>query len=155
MLGALIAGCGEEGGVSQGARVNIYVSVPLHGAEAARGRTACGEARRQVARLGGRVVKVRARVTCLDDTGGSAHWTLTAVGANARRATEDSASVGYIGELDPAATRFSHSILESAGISQLPAAEAGASTTKLLKAISQALDSGSDSLRESVHNELH
>jgi hypothetical protein len=154
MLGALVAGCGEEGGVSQGARVNIYVSVPLHGAEAARGRTACEEARRQVARHG-RIGEVRIGVACLDDTGGSPHWTLAAAGANARRATEDSASVAYIGELDPAATRFSHPILESAGIAQLPAAEAGASTTKLLKAISQALDSGSDSLRESVHNELH
>lgn len=154
MLGALVAGCGEEGGVSEGARVSIYVSVPLHGAEAARGRAGCEEARHQVARRHGRVGEVRIGVVCLDDTGGSPHWTLAAVGANARRATEDSTSVGYIGELDPAATRFSHPILESAGIAQLPTAEAGTSTTKLLKAISQALDSGSESLRESVHDEL-
>jgi hypothetical protein len=154
MLGALAAGCGEEGGVSEGARVSVYVSVPLHGAEAARGREGCEEARHQVARRHGRVGGVRIGIVCLDDTGGSPHWTLAAVGANARRATEDSASVGYIGELNQAATRFSHPILEAAGIAQLPATEAGVATTKLLNAISRALDSGSNSLRESAHDEL-
>ena len=46
-----------------------------------------------------------AAVSRLDDSGGARRWSLAAVGANARRATEDSTTIGYIGELAPAATR--------------------------------------------------
>jgi branched-chain amino acid transport system substrate-binding protein len=143
------AGCGTEG-VAQDATVSVYVSVPMSGERAAQGRAICAEARRELARSAGRAGELRVRATCLDDTGGHRHWTLAAVGANARRATEDSSTIGYIGELDPAATRFSHSILEAANIAQLPASPTA--MPKLLHAIRAVGTSGS--LRESVRDDL-
>ncbi len=56
------------------------------------------------------------RVICLDATGPGGRWTLAKVGANARRATEDSTSIAYIGEPDPAARRQSRPIVEAAGM---------------------------------------
>jgi hypothetical protein len=96
---------------------------------------------------------VELRIHCLDDTGGTSHWTLAAVGANARRATEDSASIGYIGELDPAATRFSQPILEAAGIPLISDSSGSAAMAKLLSAIRQAGDSSS--LRPAVREALN
>ena len=74
------------------------------------------------------------------------------MGANARRATEDSTTVAYIADRDPTAARFSRSILESAGVAQLPPSPSGAvAMTKLLNAIKEA---GSSNLRESVEESL-
>jgi hypothetical protein len=77
---------------------------------------------------------------------------LATIGANARRATEDSTAVGYIGEPTKAASRFSEPILEAAGIAQLPEVSGAIAMRKLLKAVEEA--GGSGSLRESVHDEL-
>jgi hypothetical protein len=92
------------------------------------------------------------RVSCLDSTGEAERWNLAAVGANARRATEDSTTVGYIGELDPVATRFSRPVVESAGIRQLSGLSGRAAMAKLLRAIHDA--DSSTSLRQSVHDAL-
>jgi branched-chain amino acid transport system substrate-binding protein len=92
------------------------------------------------------------RAICLDDTGGGSRWTLAAVGANARRASEDSTTVGYIGEPDAAAARFSRPILESAGIAQLSGVPGATAMSRLLEAIRRAPDDAS--LRESVDEEI-
>jgi hypothetical protein len=92
------------------------------------------------------------RAVCLDDTGGARRWGLAAVGANARRATEDSTAVAYIGELDRTATRFSRSIVEAAGIAQLSGLSGRAAMADVLGAIGQA--GGSESLRDAVREEL-
>ena len=63
---------------------------------------------------------MRVRLSCLPDVRRGGRLDLAAIGANARRASEDSTTVGYIGETDPAATRFSETILEEANIAQLP-----------------------------------
>jgi hypothetical protein len=80
-------------------------------------------------------------------------WSLAAVGANARRATEDSTTIGYIGELDRAATRFSRPIVESAGIAQLSTLSGRAAMASFLRAIRQGGDPVS--LRESVRDEIN
>jgi hypothetical protein len=91
-------------------------------------------------------------LVCVSDGEEGKRWTLAAVGANARRATEDSTTVAYIADRDPTAARFSHSILESAGIAQLPPSPSAASAmTRLLTAIDEA---GSSNLRESVDESL-
>jgi hypothetical protein len=77
---------------------------------------------------------------------------LAAVGANARRATEDASTIGYIGEPTRAASRFSKPILESAGIARLTETTGAAAMNKLLHAVAKAGDGGS--LRESVLDEL-
>jgi hypothetical protein len=145
-------GCGEEQGVDEGAVVSVYVSAPLSGERAAQGMRTCAGARRALAAAGTRADSPRVRVICLDDTGGGERWSLAAVGANARRAAEDSASIGYIGEPDPAAARFSRPILESAGIPQLTGGSVDTAMARLLRAVRRA-DEGAG-LREAVSDQL-
>lgn len=134
-------GCGESGGAAEGAIVRVYVAASL-----------CSEAKSELARDGGRAGDVRVRVVCLPNAESSRKLDLAQLGANARRATEDSSSIGYIGEPTRAASRFSEPILETAGIAQLSQTSGGAAMRKLLQAVDEA--SSSESLRESVHNEL-
>lgn len=115
----LAAGCGE-GGAEEGSQLNVYVSAPLRGPEAERGQRLCDEAWETVRiehEAGGHWL----RVICLDAGGPGGKWTLARVGANARRATEDSTAVAYIGEPDSAARRQSQPIVEAAGIAELSA----------------------------------
>jgi hypothetical protein len=142
-LGALLigAGCGESEGAANGATVSAYVAAPL-----------CAGAERELAGAGGRAGDLRVHAICLPKAEHGTHLNLSAIGANARRATEDSTTVGYIGEPTKAATRFSASILETAGIAQLSQTSGAAAMAKLLHAVAEAGDSGS--LRESVNDEL-
>jgi len=84
---------------------------------------------------------------CLDNPG-----TLAAAGANARRATEDSSTVGFLIEPDPTLASFSRSILDAADIAQVANRSGQASMATLLDAIRRADDP--DSLRESVYSVL-
>jgi hypothetical protein len=135
------AGCGESEGVAEGATVTAYVAVPL-----------CAEAKRELAREGGRAGDVRVRVICLPSAESRGKLNLATIGTNARRATEDSTTVGYIGEPTRAATRFSEPILEGAGVAQLSQSSGAAAMKKLLRAVAEA--GGSGSLRESINNAL-
>jgi len=138
----LVAGCGESEGVSSGATVSAYVAGPL-----------CAGAKRELARHGGEAGDVHVRAICLPSAESAQKLDLAAIGANARRATEDSTAVGYIGEPTRAASRFSEPILETAGIAQLSQISGTAAMSKLLQAVEQASGS-SGSLRQSVLNEL-
>jgi hypothetical protein len=101
-----VAGCGEEGGAGGEAVGTVYVSSP--------DRLLCDEAREQASQgKGGEEPELR--VVCLD-AGPKGEWTLAQVGANARRATEDSTAVAYVGEPERKARRQSQPILEAAGI---------------------------------------
>ncbi|MGC1850982.1 MAG: hypothetical protein WA687_00935 [Solirubrobacterales bacterium] len=136
------AGCGGGEGVDEGATVTAYVAEPL-----------CAGAERELARDGGEAGGLRVRVTCLPSVEADGKLDLATIGANARRATEDSSAVGYIGEPTSAATRFSEPILEAADIPQLSGSSGAAAMADLLQALKQASgDSGS--LRQSVLNEL-
>jgi branched-chain amino acid transport system substrate-binding protein len=138
------AGCGESEGVAEGATASVYAAAPL-----------CAEAKRELARDGGQAgdVRVRVRVICLSSAESSQELNLVAIGANARRATEDSTTIGYIGEPTRAASRFSEPILESAGIAQLSQTSGAAAMAKLLEALKQS-SSGNGSLRQSVYDQL-
>lgn len=135
------AGCGESEGVAENATVSVYAAAPL-----------CAEAKRELARDGGRAGDVRVRVICLPSAESSRKLNLATIGANARRATEDATATGYIGDPTRAASRFSEPILESAGIAQLTESSGAVAMRKLLRAVDEAGDSGS--LRESVYDEL-
>jgi hypothetical protein len=141
VLLAALAGCGESEGVEEGATVSVYVAAPL-----------CPEAERELARDGGRAGGVRVRAVCLPSFESSQKLDLAQIGANARRATEDSTTIGYIGEPTRAATRFSAPILESAGIAQLSESSGAIAMRKLLRAADEAGDGGS--LRQSVNDTL-
>ncbi|HWO16295.1 MAG TPA: hypothetical protein VNM89_06235 [Solirubrobacterales bacterium] len=135
-LGLAVIGCGEEG-VSSGATVNVYVS----------GESLCKGARQELNSSSGRAGSFHVRMICLDNPG-----TLAAAGANARRATEDSSTVGFLIEPDPTLASFSRSILDAADIAQVANRSGQASMATLLDAIRRADDP--DSLRESVYSVL-
>jgi hypothetical protein len=92
------------------------------------------------------------RAICLPSVEISQKLDLARIGANARRATEDATTIGYIGEPTRAATRFSEPIIEAAGIAQLTETSGTAAMKKLLQAVNEAGDAGS--LRASVSDEL-
>jgi hypothetical protein len=131
---ALVSGCGE-GGAEAGARVTVYVSAPLHGAEAAAGGRLCDGARRGAARSGGEVEDLELEVVCLDAAGGTGRWTLARVGANARRATEDSTTVAYVGEPDPRARKQSSPIVDAAEIAAIGGVSGEEAVARVVAAI--------------------
>jgi hypothetical protein len=151
LTGLLLAGCGDEG-VAAGATVRVYASQPLSGPEAAAGKRFCAEAANELGRAGGKAGEVRLRLVCLDDTGGGGRWRLAAVGANARRATEDSTAVAYLGEPQAAAARFSLPILETAGIGRLRGDSGQAAMAAVLRAVREA--GGAEDLRADVRSSL-
>jgi hypothetical protein len=136
-----VAGCGESEGVAEGATVTAYVEASL-----------CAEAKQQLAKEQGRAGDIRVRAVCLPSPDKDRKLDLTTIGANARRATQDSTTVGYLEAQDPRTSRFTHPILETASIAWIPSDSGTASMARLLRAI-EAADSGS--LRESVQEALH
>lgn len=147
-------GCGG-GGVEQGAVLSVYVGVPLGGARAGQGRAFCLAARRQLALSGERAASFRLRVHCLDDSGSSGRWSLAAVGANARRAVEDSGTIAYVAEQGSLAARFSRPIVETAGIPQVDAGSAEIALKRIVRAIRLAgTPESSVELRDSVSASL-
>ncbi len=141
IVALIAAGCGGGGGVEEGATVSIYVAAPL-----------CAGAKREMSRHGEPVGSVRVRVVCLPGARGGGGIDIAVIGANARRATEDSSAVGYIGETSPEATKFSSTIVESAGIAQVPGTSGDAAMARLLGAIEAAGDAGN--LREVVDERI-
>jgi hypothetical protein len=132
---ATASGCGEEGAAA-GAVVRVYLSAPLRGPEAAAGQRLCDEAREQAGQgMGGEDHELR--VVCLDASGRGGSWTLAQVGANARRATEDSATVSYLGEPDPGAREQSRPIVEAAGIAELGGLPGREAVAKVVKAMEE------------------
>ncbi|HEX5610712.1 MAG TPA: hypothetical protein VFX45_11560 [Solirubrobacterales bacterium] len=135
-LTALAAGCGGEGGVSEGATVTVYVDARL-----------CAGAEQALAEAGGEAGDLRVKAICLPGAapGESA---LARIGVNARRATQDSTAVAVIepGD-DRTVTRFSEPILDSASIPLIAASSGAAAMRQILSAISEA---GSGSLRDAV-----
>jgi hypothetical protein len=140
-LALAIAGCGGEG-AAEGARVTVYAS-----------SVACAGARRELAHSGGRAGALRVGLSCLPAVRRGGRLDLATIGANARRAAEDSTAVAYIGEAEPAATRFSQTILEAAGIAQLPQTPGGIGMGRVLAAIEGGAG-GSRGVREEVRDQL-
>lgn len=138
-------GCGE-GGADEGARLNVYVSAPLQGKEGELGRRTCAEARREAQRAG-EPGGFELRVVCLDAAGPEGRWTLARIGANARRATEDSTAVAYVGEPGRDARRQSQPIIEAAGIAALGDLSGKAAVAEVAAAIE---DSNHDEPRRAV-----
>ena len=107
VLALIASGCGEEG-AEEGAELTVYVSAP--------GQRLCDEARAEA--QGREPEDFALRVVCLD-AGSAGEGTLAKVGSNARRATEDSTTVAYIGEPDRETRKQSQPILDTAEIAQL------------------------------------
>lgn len=135
LLAVLLSGCGEDG-ATEGATVRVYVSAPLQGPEAQAGHRLCVEAREQ-ATQGKGDEDHELRIVCLDASGDGGGWTLAQVGANARRATEDSTSVAYVAEPDAAARKQSRPIVEAAGIAELGGLSGREAVAKVVRAMEE------------------
>src|SRR5206468_12075957 len=104
----------------------------------------CKEARMSSGAAGG----LEVRIVCLPPFGGR-RVDLAAVGAAARRATEDSTSVAFL-EAPGRAARFSQSIVEAANIAWI---ETG-SGSGAMRRIRRALEGGASSPRQAVLDEV-
>jgi hypothetical protein len=121
--------------------VTAYVAAPL-----------CVEAEQALAKHGAEAGEVRVRVICLPSSERGGEQDLAAIGAGARRASEDSTSIAYVTTRDPTAIRFSETILEEAGIAQISTSSGAKAMDQLLHAVDEAGDSGN--LRESVRSTI-
>lgn len=133
-LASFSGGCGEGAGVARDATLSVYVEAPL-----------CAGAQRELASAGGRAGSFHVALVCLRGGEAGGRLDLAAIGAGARRASEDAATIAYLGA--PATRRFSRTILEAPGIPALSAGSGGAGMARLLAAIGEA---DPDSLRDSV-----
>jgi hypothetical protein len=115
-----------------------YVEAPL-----------CAGARRELVGEGSRAGSVRVRAVCLAAAADGNRQNLATIGADARRASEDSATVAY---LEPPVTpSFSRPIVEAANIAVIRDGSGQVAMKRLLGAIGEA---GSGSLRDSVREAL-
>lgn len=135
---AMGAGCGE-GGVEGGATVSVYVAAPL-----------CKGALTELRHEGGEAGDLKVRAVCLAATEHRGGADLAVAGADARRATEDSASVAFI-EAPGRTARFARPIVESANIAFLAGASGGGSMRSVLRALE---DRGSSSPRSAVLDQV-
>jgi hypothetical protein len=140
-LGLVGSGCGEEDGVADGAVVTAYVEAPLcaGGTEHVTASAPAGDGAFEV------------RFVCLADPRGKRGIELATVGANARRASEDSSTVAFLELADPPVNRFTHPILEAAGIGWIAAASRAEASKRLLSLLAGA---DSDALRRDLREEL-
>jgi branched-chain amino acid transport system substrate-binding protein len=129
LLVPAVAGCGVGGSATIEAPVHVYVSLPLTGPRGADGRDAADGARLALEQAGGRAGSLEVQAQYLDDAKGKP-WDPVAVGANARRAIQDSATAAYIGELDSQPTRASMPITNNAGIVQVSPGAGGVDLTE-------------------------
>jgi hypothetical protein len=143
LLAAAVAGCG--GGDAKGATVTVYVGAPL-----------CPAAKADLASAGGEAGHFKVAAVCLPATevpaatGTASRTDLATAGANARRATEDTSAVALM-EPPGNASRFTHPILETAGIPLVTSSSGKAAMQRTLKAIEEA---GSSSVRDGVREAL-
>jgi hypothetical protein len=115
-----ISGCAaSSGGVSSDAPLAVYLSVPLSGPQAAKGKEISAAAETALAGAGGKAGSHPIELKVLDDTGGAAAWSPVATAANARQANEDASTIAYIGDLDEGASRTSLPITNLADIGQI------------------------------------
>lgn len=137
LLCLAVAGCGESASDSGGAPPTVFVTAPL--CEGAR------TAYRADPRPGGEVLGV----VCLGRSSGSR---LAAIGAGARRASESSATIAYVGEPDRRSVDFSAPILDAAGIGAVSGSDGAAAMREVLRAV--AAGAGDDDLRAAVREQL-
>lgn len=118
-----LAGCGSAGqpaGRIRGTRLTIYFSGPLHGASSVAAQAALSSARLALAAVHDRVGKYRIALRALDDSAPQSDgWDPNQTTLNARFASQDPTTIGYIGEFNSGATAISIPLLNRAGIAQI------------------------------------
>jgi branched-chain amino acid transport system substrate-binding protein len=122
-----VAACGSSnnkssggGGSSSGGTVDIYSSLPLQGASKDQTGAMVQGIRLALEQAGGKAGKFTVKYQALDDSTASAgNWDPGATAQDARKAAQDSKTVGYIGEFNSGASQISIPILNQAGVPQV------------------------------------
>jgi branched-chain amino acid transport system substrate-binding protein len=122
-----VAGCGS--GATGEPELTVYLSAPLSGPRAADGRDIADGAKLALADAGQEAAGTAVRLVVLDDANEEG-WQASLSGANARRASEDSSAIAYLGELDSGATRTSLPITNEAGLLQVSAGSGAEDLTR-------------------------
>lgn len=117
-LGLLGPGCGEDES-SAGATLTVHVSLPRSGERAADSRDVIDGLREALEEADGRGGGYRVRTRIRDNAGGGSSSDPVVVAENARRATEDSTTIAYVGDFDHGPTRTSLPITNGAEILQI------------------------------------
>src|SRR4051812_42481041 len=129
LLALIITGCGIAGTPKIEAPVTVYVSLPTTGPHGGEGHDAADGARLALESAQGKAGSIQVRAIFLDDAKRKV-WDPVAVGANARRAVQDSSAAAYIGELDSEPTRASVPITNDAGLIQVSPGAGGVDLTQ-------------------------
>jgi hypothetical protein len=136
-LGLGVAGCGGD---SEGATVSVYVAAPL-----------CAGAKAELTAHGETAGHFKVAARCLapsERVGGGVD--LATDGSNSRRATEDTSAVATLEAPGPG-TKFTRSILESAGIPLVISSSGRHGMSLIINAVEGA---GSSTVRDSVRETL-
>lgn len=131
-------GCGGDS-VADGATVRVYLSADL-----------CADAQWELSGPEAEASSLEVEALCLKGAESGGDLDLATIGANARRATQDSAAVAYVEPKGPA-NRFAQPIVEEAGIAYLTASSGAQAARRVLQAVEEA---GSGSIRDEVRDEL-
>jgi hypothetical protein len=137
LLGLGVAGCG--GSDAAGATVSVYVAAQL-----------CPGAKAELASHGATAGHYRIAARCLASSERTGGVDLATVGANSRRATEDTSAVVTLESRGPA-NKFARPILESAGIPLVTSSSARNGMSRIIKAVEGA---SSSSVRDDVREAL-
>jgi branched-chain amino acid transport system substrate-binding protein len=121
---AAVAGCGGKGAAAEnrvpGDTLTIYTSVPLHGASRAGGQEVISGAELALAQIRARIGRYRIVLKTLDDSSAQRGvWDPGQTTVNARIATQNPTTIGYIGELNSGASAVSVPLLNRVGIAQV------------------------------------
>ncbi|MGI8631795.1 MAG: branched-chain amino acid ABC transporter substrate-binding protein [Solirubrobacterales bacterium] len=118
-----------------GTVLSVYMSLPLEGELGDEGEEIANAAKLALADADGKAGAFELNLTILDDTAGRpARWTPGEAAANARRASQDSRTIAFIGDFNSGATRISLPILNQAGIAQVSPASGAVELTREVEA---------------------
>jgi branched-chain amino acid transport system substrate-binding protein len=112
------SGCGGAADDEANGPLTVYVSVPLRGPSAAAGRDIRDGAKLALDDAGGKAGEHEVELRVLDDAGPRG-WTPGAVADAARKASEDTSAIAYIGDYESGATRISLPITNQAMVPQV------------------------------------
>lgn len=122
--------------MAEGASVGVYVGAPL-----------CPGAKQELAKRGAKAGDVRVRIVCLGPAQHGGRLDLAAIGADARRALQDSSSVAFIAPPGPAVS-FARPILDEPQIATIVSSSGGTGLAQVLDTLSSR--GADESPRESV-----
>jgi hypothetical protein len=111
------------------------------------GADVCAQAKDELARAGDVAGSVRVRVVCTEPVEAGERLDLAAAGANARRAVEDSTTVGYL-EVPGPAIPFTRPILDEAEVALIVDGSGARGLATILDALRSR--GGGESPREAV-----